>query len=458
MTFGAPPSDVLVIGGGLAATALVAALRGRGYEGQIIVASEEDRLPYDRPPLSKHLFDRTEPASLLDEFGLTEDSATWLLGARAVAIAPHGDGGAEVQLEIAEDDPSHRERVSIISPAVVLATGCAPAVPAPLAGALTLATWDDAQVLRRALTPGTRLAIVGGGWIGMELASVATEAGLDVDVIDQTDAPLGRVLPRAVGERIAAGSRAGVAPRSHTAGASPDDPSRSSVGTPDSAAAANPAGYRGTLTFHGGSVATGVSARDVTLASGAKIPADVVVAAVGVTPRTDWMPPAWLDRARRVVVGASGEVAGVPGVWAIGDIASSHQHWNSAVESAERAADAILSRETGPAPAPHVFSTMFGHDVDVIGWPTASADVTWREDGETAGVVAASAGAETPSARAGRHAEVWTALLSVGGRLTAGVVVGRPRDAAGLKRLLAGGPAACDVAALADPTARLPRH
>lgn len=392
MNAAARPSDILVIGGGLAATALVASLRGRDYDGQVIVASEELELPYDRPPLTKELLTRDAPASLLAEFGLDENSATWLLGARARTIRPHGHMGAEVEFEVS-DGPA--ERATIISPAVVIATGSRPVLPAPLQGALTVSTWDDAEQLRRTLTPGSSLAIVGGGWIGLELASVAQAAGVTVDVFDTLGSPLGRFLPADVGHRLS-----------------------------------------GNLTFHGGRTVAAVRAGGIELATGERHAADVVVAAVGAAPVAAWLPAEWCDETGRVRLDERGEVRGAPGVWAIGDVASAHQHWNSAVASAERAAAAILGAELPPVATPHVFSRILGRDVDVFGWPTPDADVVWREE----------PGSGT-----------WTALLHEGDVLTSGVVVGRPRDAAALRRLLAAGPVRLDVTALADPAAPLPR-
>ncbi|WP_148090521.1 FAD-dependent oxidoreductase, partial [Cellulomonas algicola] len=134
-----PPRDVLVVGAGLAATQTVAALRERGYDGRVVVLGREGVAPYDRPPLSKHLLDRTAPTWLTDEVGadLTALADEVHLARPARALRVTGDRPA-----VATDDGE------VEADALVVATGAHAAVPAGWQAALTLHTWADAQVLR----------------------------------------------------------------------------------------------------------------------------------------------------------------------------------------------------------------------------------------------------------------------------------------------------------------------
>ncbi|MCR6690694.1 FAD-dependent oxidoreductase [Cellulomonas sp.] len=185
-----PPSSVLVVGAGLAATQVVSALRDTGFGGRVVVLGAEGVPPYDRPPLSKHLLDRTTPAWLADEVGtdlLTQADEVHLASpARGLQV---DDDGATVLTE----HGAHRADV------VVVATGAHAVRPAAWRAARTLHTAQDADALRAALRPGDRLAVVGAGWIGAEVAGVAARAGVDVTVVEAGPAPLAGALGASVG-------------------------------------------------------------------------------------------------------------------------------------------------------------------------------------------------------------------------------------------------------------------
>jgi len=241
---------------------------------------------------------------------------------------------------------------------------------------------------------------VGAGWLGLELASSAAAAGCEVTVLDMAPAPLGQVVPPAVSSRVARWLEdAGVA-------------------------------------FHGGEAVTAAGERAI-VTGAAEREFDVVVVALGARPNTEWLPRELAPDGAHVPTDAAGRTA-LPGVWAIGDVAApegrADQHWNAAVASAERAAAALTGGEPARIPPPTAFSTMFGRDLDVVGWPRPDLEVAWR-GGDGA----------------------WTALLHHGEVLHAGVVVGRPRDVADLRRLLADGPREVDLAwAVEAPRLRAP--
>jgi len=380
-------STVLVVGGGLGAVALARALRDGGHTGGIAVISDERRLPYDRPPLSKHLFSRQAPVDLCEQFALEPATVDWRLGLRATSLAHTPEGTV-----IAARDSSGRLH-ELTAATVVVATGARPV--APWDGARTLATWDDACALRAALRPGSRLVVVGAGWIGMELAGVAAAAGVQVTLVEASGRPLGGLVPAAVGDRLAGWlADAGIALVAQAVRAA--------------------------------------SAGEVTLDDGSRLEADVVVAATGARPATEWLPPGWLTATGHVLTDAAGAVGAAPGVWAIGDCAAADgvvdQHWNAAVAGAERCAAALLGAAAPAIRPPAIFSTMLGHAVDLIGRSRPDCEVLWRGDGG------------------------WTALLLDGDSLVGGLVVDRPRDVAALRRLLARGPQRVIREAAADPS------
>ena len=409
--------DVLVVGAGLAAAQTVAELREAGFDGRIRVLGGEGVPPYDRPPLSKHLFDRPHPSWLTDEIGvdlraladevrLDEPARGLLPGPRPAVLT---DGGW-----VAADH-------------VVLATG-AHAVRVPgWEAALTLHTAADAERLRTALRPGSRLVVIGAGWIGAEVAGVAAAAGHRVTVVEAAGAPLSAALGEAVG-----GLTAGWY---HEAGVELLTGARVAAVRPDA----------------------------VELADGRRLPADVVLAAVGARPATAWLGrslPLAPDGAvpvghRYAVLGAvepqrppapteghpvfvvrdgTGALASgrreLPGLWAVGDVASRWSprhgtvrggHWDGALRGPRVLVGHLLGTPVpAPAddPAPYVFSTQLGHDLALFGAPGPGDEVLLRGD---------------PTAGAG-----WSAIWLAGERATAALVVDRPRDVGAARRLFAG--------------------
>lgn len=393
VTSDAPPSsgpvgDVLVVGAGLAGLRTVAALREHGYDGVVRVLGAEGVAPYDRPPLSKHLLDRTSPAWLADDLGhdLHALSDEVLLDRPARALRPLAGGGAVVTT----DDGDVR------AACVVLATG---------AGAVRVPGWDraralhtaaDADALRTALAgPPRRLVVVGAGWIGAEVAGVTAAAGHDVTVVEARPTPLAAALGTAVGALTAPWyAAAGVTLRTSTAVVTVDE-----------------AGVR--------------------LADGTTLPADVVLVAVGARPATSWLGDALplhggavrVDEAYRVL-GADGPL---PGLHAVGDVALRRSarhgwvpggHWDEALHGPDVLVRHLLGLPVpGPEAVPYVFSTQLGHDLTAFGLPRTDDRTTVLGD---------------PAADAG-----WTVLWSRGDAVTGALVVDRPRDVGAARRLFA---------------------
>jgi len=385
-----PPESVVVAGAGLAATQTVAVLRESGFAGRVTVLGAEGVPPYDRPPLSKHLFDRVTPAWLADEVGTD---------VTALADEVHLDRPAR-GLVVAPDAVTVRtDAGDVTADALVVATGAHATRPAAWVGARTLHTAADADALRAALRPGDRLVVVGAGWIGAEVAGVAARAGVEVTVVEAAAAPLAGALGAHVGALTAPWYEA-----------------------------------LGVRLLTGRSVAA-VTADGVRLADGTDLRADVVLAAVGARPATAWLGdalPREADGALRVDEGFA--VLGAPGrrVRAVGDVTLRRSrrhgwvpggHWDGALrDPAELVAD-LLEPAADPAAradrAPYVFSTQLGHDLTLFGQPSSGDEVVLRGDPADGG---------------------WTALWYLPGSdvLTAVLTVDRPRDVGAARRLFTG--------------------
>jgi len=341
---------VVIAGGGLAAERACQALRRRGYDGRIQMVCGERTPPYDRPPLSKQLLaGRTEIADLayrpdrwyadngvdllLDTRARTLDTAT-----RRLSVS----GGAALRYD-----------------ALLIATGARPRRLARLDGyanVSVLRSVDEALRLRSALRAGTRLAIVGAGFIGQEVAATARGLGVDVTIVERQQAPLASEL----GPRIAHWFC-----KLHRA-----------------------EGVRLML----GDTVTAARGRErveeLVLGSGRRLECDHVLVAVGTEPELEFIAGAGLDR-RGVSVDASGWT-GVPHVYAAGDVAAPYEsalgrrrrteHWEAAARQGVAAAMAIL-RVPGPGRAvASCWSDQYGVRIHYVGYASAADDLTIAGD------------------------------------------------------------------------------
>lgn len=411
--------SVVVVGAGLAGARTVSALRAAGHRGRLTVLGAEGVAPYDRPPLSKELFTRTEPAWLSDELGidLTELADEVRFADRAVGL----------------DRVANRWRVStdhgeVTADAVVLAVGAEPLRPWPQAQALHTAT--DAARLRDRLATG-RVVVVGAGWIGAEIAGVAAGAGAAVTVVEADAVPLMRPLGPVVGAHLAPWfEAAGVELRT------------------DARVAAIAGAQDGAI---------------VELVDGSWLAADVVLAAVGARPATGWLAETVsLDPAGSIRTDRTGRVLGSDGtpgptnLWAVGDCATREHpgfglvpggHWSAALHDPEPTAAAILGLDDSGslAPAPYVFSRQLGHDLALFGLPRTGDKVALRGDPRDAGGWVAF----YLDAACDRAASDGTALVR------AILSVDSPRETGVARRLLATGPTRIDLTIALDPSRHL---
>lgn len=382
------PANVVVVGAGLAGLRTVEELRGKGYDGAVTLIGAESRPPYDRPPLSKKLM-----TGQLDDTSLRDDlaglGADIRLGEAAIGLRP-----GTLRTEAGE----------YAFGALVLATG---AVPVRLPGSgpqRVLRTADDALELRAMLVAGTRLAIVGAGWIGAELATAAVAKGCAVTVVEAAEAPLAAALGAQVGALTAPWyAQAGVDLRLSAAVAS-----------------VAPDGLR--------------------LAGGQLLAADVVVTAVGVRPAVSWLDGSGIDLDNGVAV--DGQLrSSVPGVFAAGDCASfwsarygrrlRFEHWDVALHAPEVAAENLLGGSSRYDPVPYFWSEQFGRMVQYVGWHGGADRLVLRGDPR-------------------RGARKWAACWLAGGRLAAMLTVSLPRESVQARRLIEAGHAV-DPGKLADP-------
>jgi NADPH-dependent 2,4-dienoyl-CoA reductase/sulfur reductase-like enzyme len=328
---------VLIVGGGLAAQRCAETLRRRGYEGPVRMVCAEPDPPYDRPPLSKELLAGTveeESVAYRPAWWYEEKQVELLLGARAEALDPGArtvalDSGAELRYE-----------------KLLIATGSAARRLPFLEGyenVHALRTLADARLLRQELVPGARLAIVGAGFIGQEVAATARRLGVEVTMIEALETPLAPVLGEEVGGwfadlHLSEGVRV-------MTGAMLE-------------------GARGN-----GRV------EELTLSDGEAVACDAVVVGVGTSPATAWLRGSGLGESG-VRTDTSGR-AGLPGVFAAGDASvpfdprfGAHartEHWDAAAWQGAAAARAMLGEYPGTPPLPSFWSDQYGLRIQYVG-------------------------------------------------------------------------------------------
>ena len=322
--------EVVVVGGSIAALTAVEMLRMEAFDGRITVLSEEDLPPYSRVPLSKGVLAGTESiddvvlAPLGDEVDLRlRTPATGLdLGARTVST-PAG--------------PVHFDDL------VIATGGRARRLGSPDQDERVLRTHTDCARLREALAAASSVLVVGGGFLGMELASTARGLGKEVTVVDLAP-PLDRLLGVVVGGYVrSVAQRAGV---------------RILV-------------TEGGVRLLGSPTVTGVE-----LVDGTRLSADLVVTAAGDVPNVEWLAGSGVPLQGGVVVDATCRV--VPGVVAAGDVTvfadgdgqlTRAPHWTNAVAQARTAVRTLLhGADAEPSqPSQYCWTEQFGLDVKLVG-------------------------------------------------------------------------------------------
>ncbi|MFM8311111.1 MAG: NAD(P)/FAD-dependent oxidoreductase [Ilumatobacteraceae bacterium] len=358
-----PLDHVVVVGASLAGLRACESLRHEGFGGRITLVGAEAEVPYDRPPLSKAFLAGEWDA---DRIRLRKPDAIESLGLDMRL------GAAATSLDTAARSISLADGTALAYDGLVIATGCAPRrVPdqPDVQGVLSLRTLDDAVALRSMLTAGrgrpTRLAVVGAGFIGLEVAATARRLGCDVTVLEGGAVPLQRGLGDTMGSAIA------------------------------SIHAAHGVDVRCSVTVdaieHDGLRATGVRIADAT--GSVVIPADAVVVGVGVTPAVGWLEGSGLSLHDGIVCDAALRT-GAPGVVAAGDcvrwpnavfegdddMVMRIEHWTNASEQGAAAARTLLAMARGDEPEPFAsvpffWSDQYEHRVQFVGRARGGDDV-----------------------------------------------------------------------------------
>jgi 3-phenylpropionate/trans-cinnamate dioxygenase ferredoxin reductase component len=347
-------STFAIVGGGLAGAKAAEALRDKDFDGHVVLFAAEEHLPYERPPLSKEYL-----AGKKDLGDFTTASSAW-----------YRDHHVELQLgtEVTAVDPkAHTVELpdgsTLRYDKLLLATGSRPRRP-PIPGADApnvhyLRTIDDAATLNSSLVEGSSLAVVGAGWIGLEVAAGARERGVAVTVVEATELPLQTSLGRELGEVFAKLHRDhGVDLR---LGATVDE-----ITTSDG----NATGLR--------------------LGDGSTVAADHVLVAVGAAPNTALAEQAGLATGDGGVLVDSSLRTSDPDIFAVGDIAAAKhplfgvrirtEHWANALKQPAVAAAGMLGKPAEYTELPYFFTDQYDLGMEYVGHAPDYERVVFRGD------------------------------------------------------------------------------
>lgn len=333
---------VVVVGSSIGGVRTAQALRADGFTGRIVLVGQEADLPYDKPPLSKQLLAGSwdvERITLLDNRAAEKAGIELELGVGAARLDIDGR-----RIELVDG-------ATLDYDVVVLATG-AGARPSPWtaeSGVHVLRSLADATTLRHDLDAAGPVVVVGGGFIGAEVAATARALGREVTVVDPLPAPMGRVVGSALAEHFTALHR------------------RHGVNTRFGVGVEAVRGRAGDL--------------QVQLTDGAELRAGTVVVGIGATPEDAWLQDSGLLIDDGVVCDQYGRAAGSPDVYAVGDVSRWYhpghgehvrvEHWTNAVEQAAAAAHNIAHPDDPRAhrPVEYVWSDQYDWRVQIVGRP-----------------------------------------------------------------------------------------
>ncbi|WP_347352035.1 FAD-dependent oxidoreductase [Intrasporangium sp.] len=345
----------VVVGGGVAAARAVEAIRDIDTDTPVVLVAREQRLPYERPPLSKEVLLGLEPVE-------------------AAFVRPrqwYDERGVQLRLGVAVDRLDPAQRTVVLSDgeqlawgAVLLATGSGARklkVPGSrLDGVFYLRTMTDAAALRERLVEGSRVVVVGAGWIGLEVSAAARRRGAEVTVVEPQEAPLLGTL----GERI--GTWFADVHRSHGV----------------------------TFRFGEGVASlegTGDTVTTVCTTSGERLPADTVVIGVGAFPNTRLAEQAGLAVDDGVLVDESLR-ASAEGVYAAGDVARWYhptlgtrvrvEHWANAYDGGYAAGRSMAGAAVRYDAMPFFYSDQYDLGLEYAGYipPGTDTELVLRGD------------------------------------------------------------------------------
>jgi phthalate 3,4-dioxygenase ferredoxin reductase subunit len=382
---------VVVVGSSIGGIRTGQALRAGGFDGDIVVVGAEDVDPYDKPPLSKDFLTGAKSASqirLLDEAGWAGAGFTPVLGHPATGLDTESR-----QVTLGSGQRIGYDRL-------VIATGARPRRLSDIAcepTGHTVRDLRDSKALHSAMQRGGHVVVVGGGFIGCEVAAAARQLGCAATIVDTAPVPLARAVGVEVGRVLAA--------------------THAEAGTTLLADAAVDA-----VEPHGPDGAR------LTLTDGRVLDADVLVAGIGVAPNTEWLVGSAVTLDDGVRTDQFCRVLGATNVYAIGDVANWYDvsagrprrvgHWTNAVDQANIVAHNIIHPDElrEHRAAPYFWSDQYGRKIQMVGHACPTDTVEVREF-EVSG------------------RQSWAGVFSRQGRLTAAVTLGWPRAMAVLRRM-----------------------
>ena len=360
------PSSVVIVGAGAAGNAAAEMLRRLGYAGRVTMIGADDSVPYDRPNLSKDYLAGSAPEEWIPlrprEF-YEERQIRLVTGRRVTSI------DTRAKRIVLDDGNTHEFG------ALLLATGAEPVqLPAALAGTHVryLRTLADSRALIAATNGARRAVVLGASFIGLEVAAALRARGLEVHVAAPEARPLERILGPELGDFVRG---------LHEAHG---------------------------VVFHLGQTATLIEADAVTLGNGERIPADVVVAGIGVRPNDQLAASADVTVDRGIVVDQFLQTS-IPGIYAAGDNARYPdprtgaqiriEHWVVAERQGQHAARNILGSQQPFTAVPFFWSQHYDVQISYVGhaerWddvvvtgsiPAKEFSVTFRDKGRALAV------------------------------------------------------------------------
>lgn len=332
---------VVVVGASLAGLRAIEALRGRGFDGELLLLGDEPHRPYDRPPLSKQLLRGQWDAEriVLRKEPWDELDVELRLGTSAVALEPR-----EQVVRLADGGSERYD-------GLVIATGASPRrLPFghELGGVHVLRTLDDAQAIARELGAGPRVCVIGAGFIGLEVAASCRALGLSVSAVESMPCPLANKLGTQMAELIVS------LHREH--------------------------GVDLRLGARVEALEGGERVEAVRLAGGERLVADLVVVGIGVTPNTGWLESSGIALEDGVLCDASLKTS-LPSVVAAGDVARFDnpvfgermrvEHWTNAVGQASVAVERLLAGRAASSrkfeSVPYFWSDQYEHKIQFAG-------------------------------------------------------------------------------------------
>ncbi len=347
----------VIVGASLGGAKAAEALRAAGYDGRVVLLGTETELPYERPPLSKgYLLGTAERDTIYvhPREWYTETDIDLRLGVTAASVD-------RVAHEVVLADGS---RVGYTK--LLLTTGSSPRrlqVPgADLDGVLYLRSAGDSDRIKALLAGAHRVAVIGAGWIGLEITAAAREAGVEVTVLEAAGLPLLRVLGPEVASVFAA-----------------------------------------LHAEHGVDLRFGVQITDITgseghadgvrLSDGSRIQADAVIVGIGITPNTELAAAAGLDVDNGILVDAQLRSSD-PDIYAAGDVANAFhpllgkhirvEHWANALNQPQAAAKAMAGEYVNYERVPYFFTDQYDLGMEYAGYvePDGYDEVVFRGDVE----------------------------------------------------------------------------